>query len=524
MKSSIKSKISHFFKGKTNKLEKFPTYDQSYKAEQKKIEAKNKEKVHRNKKNHKRVKADIKIVNNNKEFPLIPSPSDDSNESSKLTAQEFAKAVGIKILHRTDEEEDEDCDCEYCKTAYSNINTITSMEPSIIDNNAPTQPIPNVALNQYTVNTASIFSSNSTTFGNNNKHIDIPPLPSFNFNSNDRLIKCSSNNSLNTSTSNHSTINSRTIGTPGYYCHCNSRKNSISKVIDMSLFVPPSEQEIKNKGIQSSSLSINSTPEPSSIQAIPPPSNEMVIGGSLDRNRNVCQKKTYYGLSQSNSTRERTRSHSVVNNRNRMMNATEVKASPVIRESSNGSSSHIQFKIHRRRHSVVEFSNVNSSSSTNTNTISSVIPSSPNKRPYPSSLASSSSSTTLSSSLSLTHISKTNLNSIPSSQSSSQASLQKANENSLQSSKLTPNLSSRSLNSIKSPLSSSSSVTPVKPHTGLKITRSVTISEGTRRAEIDVKPLEKDEVRVYTKGRFTITCEHSRRLSGQNSNLNKFLQ
>jgi len=517
MKNSLKTKISHLFKSKSNKLEKYPTYDQSCKVEEN-IDTKNnlgEEKIHKNKKSHKKAKTNLKLLDttNLKEFPVLPSPINDPNESSKLTAQEFAKAVGIKILHRTDEEEDEDCDCDYCKTAFSNINNMTSMDHNGIgiDNNAITQPIPNVSLNQYTVNTASISSSNNSTLGNNNnEQINIPPFPTYNLNYNDKLSKCSSNTSLNTSASNHSIVNSKTIGTPGYYCHRN-RKNSGSKVIDMSLFVPPSEQEVKNRGVQSSSLSINSTPEPSSIQAFP--SNEIVIGGSLDRNKNTCKNRTHYGvgISQANSTRGRSRSHSIANASKARMINMELKTSPIIRDLSTGSASHIQFKISNRCDSGTELANTNA----NVNASSNINPSSPNKRPYPPSLASSSSSTTLSSSLSLTHISKPNLNSIPSSQSSSQISNQKTNE--IQHSQSLQNIknssSNTSLSSIKYPLSSSSSVTPIKPHSSFKITRSVTISEGTRRAEIDVQPMEPDEIRVYTKGRFTITREHAKRPS-----------
>jgi len=519
MKNSLKTKISHLFKSKSNKLEKYPTYDQSSKVEESIVNAKNnlgEEKTHKNKKSHKKAKTNLKLLDttNIKEFPVLPSPIKDPNESSKLTAQEFAKAVGIKILHRTDEEEDEDCDCDYCKTAFSNINNMTSVDHNGIgiDNNAITQPIPNVTLNQYTVNTASISSSNNSTLGNNNnEHINIPPIPTYNFNYNGKLSKCSSNTSLNTSASNHSIINSKTIGTPGYYCHRN-RKNSVSKVIDMSMFVPPSEQELKNRGVHSSSLSIYSTPEPSSIQAFP--SNEIAIGGSLGRNKNACQNRSYYGVgvSQTNITRGRSRSHSIANASKARMINMELKTSPIIRESSTGSASRIQFKVSNRCDSGTELANSNVNASSNIN------PSSPNKRPYPPSLASSSSSTTLSSSLSLTHISKPNLNSIPSSQSSSQLSLQKTNEiqhsQSLQNVKISS--SNTSLSSIKYPLSSSSSVTPVtpiKPHPSFKITRSVTISEGTRRAEIDVQPMEPDEVQVYHKGRFTITYEHAKRPS-----------
>lgn len=509
MKSSIKSKISHFLKGKPTKLEKYPTYDypSSVESDDLRNTKNNKGKVHNSKKSHKKPKTDLSLnlleakVKNISEFPVLPSPMTDTNESSKLTAQEFAKAVGIKILHRTDEEEDEDCDCEYCRAARSNLNTVTTMDSNYIDDNTtPTQPIPNISLNQYSLN-ASIPSSNNTTIGSSNNNIDIPPFPAFNFNlNNERLPKCTSNTSLNNVESNnsnnpnHSIINSRTIGTPGYHCH-RSRKNSISKVVDMSLFIPPTAQEIKNR-VHSSSLSISSTPESSSIQAIP--SNEKIMGGSLDRNKNIGHRKNYYGVCIS-PNRDRSASASYASSsRTRILTGCEYKTSPILKDSNINYNPRIQLKQMHRCDSGTELFNANAN----------VNPSSPNKRPYPASLASSSSSTTLSSALSLTHISQPNLNSIASSQSS--LSLNKSQENIAYN-----NYSPRPSTPAKSPISSCSSITPIKPHSSFKITRSVTISEGGRHSEIDIQPLEKEEVKVYQKGRFTITCEysHSRRPS-----------
>jgi len=542
MKSSLKTKISHLFKGKSNKLEKFPTYDTSSsrtlenQTTPRSIET---EKVHGNKKSHKKAKTNLNLIDTKvkryNEFPVLPSPIHDPNESAKLTAQEFAKAVGIKILHRTDEEEDEECDCEYCRSAHynsANLNTISTIDPSLIDEaSTPTQQIPNVSLNQLSVTNASISSatnSNASTI-NDSQNINIPPFPAFNMSfSNDRLNKCSSNASISTN-SNHSIINSKTIGTPGYHCQRNNRKNSISKVIDMSLFIPPTEEEIKGR-VHSSSLSINSTPETNTIQ--PCASTEKFMGGSLDRNRNVGYKKNYYGIgvASSMSTRERSISTSAAANSNRnnmrMMNS-EYRTSPILKESSIGHSSRIQFKQQQPFHrcdSGTELSNGNASTSINTNVSgngnANGNPSSPNKRPYPSSLASSSSSTTLSSALSLTHITQSNLNQIPSSQScSSRSSISKgpiSHNNSIQSVKYSPKPSNASTPAgAMSPASSYSSITPIKPHSSFKITRSVTISEGTRRAEIDLQPIQQDEIKVYTKGRFTITCEHSRRPSIQ---------
>jgi len=505
MKNSFKSKISHLFKGKPTKLEKYPTYDQPCRVENDELNniESDKGKLHHGKKSHKKPKTNLSLnileakVKNISEFPVLPSPMTDANESSKLTAQEFAKAVGIKILHRTDEEEDEDCDCEYCRAARTNLNTVTTMDSNYMDDAVtPTQQIPNISLNQYSIN-SSVPSSNNTTIGTSNNNIDIPPFPAFNFNlSNDRLPKCTSNSSLNTTgtnSSNHSIVNSRTIGTPGYYCH-RSRKNSISKVVDMSLFIPPSEQELKNR-VHSSSLSISSTPESSSIQAVP--SNEKIMGGSLDRNRNIGHKKNYYGVCIS-PNRDRSASASFASSsRPRILTGSDYKTSPILKDSSIGYNNRIQFKQMHRCDSGTELSNANANAN----------PSSPNKRPYPASLASSSSTTTLSSAFSLTHISQPNLNSIASSQSSSQ-SLNRSQENIT-----SGNYSPRPSTPARSPMSSCSSITPIKPHSSFKITRSVTISDSGRHAEIDIQPLEKEEVKVYQKGRFTITCEHSRRPS-----------
>lgn len=508
MKNSIKSKISHLFKGKPSKLDKYPTYDPPHRIENEDVKSIQSEqgKIHNNKKSHKKPKTNLTLnilenkIKNISDFPVLPSPMTDPNESSKLTAQEFAKAVGIKILHRTDEEEDEDCDCEYCRAYRNNANTVTTMDSNYIDDNAtPTQPIPNVTLNQFSLNVSIPSSNNTTISSGSNNNINIPPFPAFNF-SNEKLPKCSSNTSLNTTStnnSNHSLINSKTIGTPGYYCH-RSRKNSISKVVDMSLFIPPTEQELKSR-VHSSSLSISSTPESSSIQAVP--SNEKIMGGSLDRNKNISQKKNYYGICIS-PNRDRSASTSFASSsRPRILSNSDYKTSPILKESSIGHSSRIQFKQIHRCDSGTELSNANAY----------INPSSPNKRPYPPSLASSSSSTTLSSALSLTHISQQpNLNTINSSQTSSQSVRGQDNTtffNNIISRPTTPN------NSSKSPKSSCSSITPIKPHSSFKITRSVTISEGGRHAEINIQPLEKEEVKVYQKGRFTITCEHSRRPS-----------
>jgi len=538
MKSSLKTKISHLFKGKSNKLEKYPTYDTSTRVLENQSTPKNigieklgKEKVHRNKKNYKKPKTNLNLIDTKakvySEFPVLPSPINDPNESAKLTAQEFAKAVGIKILHRTDEEEDEECDCEYCRSAHyncSNLNTVSTIDPCLMDEaSTPTQQIPNVSLNQNSITNVSISSatnSNASTI-NDNQNINIPPFPAFNMNfSNDKLNKCCSNSSVSTN-SNHSIINSKTIGTPGYHCHRNSRKNSISKVIDMSLFIPPTEEEIRSR-VNSSSLSINSTPESNTIQ--PCASTEKLMGGSLDRHKNIGYKKNYYGFSVSPSmyTRERSISTSAASssrNNIRMMNC-DYRTSPILIESSIGHSSRIQFKQQpfHRCDSGTELSNGNANISINTSVNGNANPSSPNKRPYPSSLASSSSSTTLSSALSLTHISQPNLNQIPSSQScSSRSSISKgpiSHNNSIQSVKYSPKPSNASTPvGAMSPSSSYSSITPIKPHSSFKITRSVTITEGTRRAEIDLQPIQQDEVKVYTKGRFTITCEHSRRPS-----------
>jgi len=540
MKNTFKSKITHLFKGKPNKLDKYPTFDVPYRASEIEnsprsldVEKLEKEKTHENKKSHKKAKTNLKLIDTKvktfREFPVLPSPITDNNESSKLTAKEFAKAVGIKILHQTDEEEDQDCDCEYCRSARNNMNTIATESLYTDDNVTPTQPIPNIAtMNQYSLGTASISSSNNSSIGIGN-NMNIPPLPNFNTSySNEKLTKCASNSSVNTSNSNHSYINSRTIGTPGYYCH-RSRKNSVSKLVDMSLFIPPTEQEIKNR-VHSSSLSINSinsTPEVSSLQNYTPQEN--ILGGSLDRNRNIGNKKTYYGMGVSPSySRERSTSTCIAStSRNNRILGCDYKTSPILKESSLNYPSRIQFKPAHRCDSGTELSNANANANANIN------PSSPNKRPYPSSLASSSSSTTLSSAFSLTHISEqpngVSLNSIPSSQ-SSQSSLPR-NQNiqhsiSLQSTRYSPKPSHTPLNNIRSPMSSNSSITaissitPIKPHSNLKITRSVTITEGTRHAEIDVQPLEPDEVKVYTKGRFTITCEHSRRPSAHSFQIN----
>ncbi|ORX55354.1 hypothetical protein BCR36DRAFT_581386 [Piromyces finnis] len=522
MKSSLKSKISHFFKGKPSKLEKYPTYDQSYKVKNEVRNIENEDarsiqsdrgKIQINKKAHKKPKNNLTLnlletkVKNISEFPVLSSPMTDQNESSKLTAQEFAKAVGIKILHKTDEEEDEECDCEYCRNAHTSLNIVSNIDSSCDDNMSatPTQQISNDALNQYSLN--SPLSSNNNTIGAGN--INIPPFPAFNFSSsNENLQKCSSNASINSTTSNnfnHIITNSKTIGTPGYHCH-RSRKNSISKVVNMSLFIPPTEQELKSR-VQSSSLSINSTPESSSSLIQAGPSNEKIIGGSLDRNKNLGRKKNYYGVISPNRDRSASASIAAVNRPRILTNMNDYKTSPILRDSSVGYSSRIQFKQAYRCDSNAEISNTNASN---------INPSSPNKRPYPPSLASSSSSsTTLSPALSLTHISQPNLNSIASSQSSSQSINYRPQEN--HPSQHLNNYSPRPgtpVNSVRSPMSSScSSITPIKPHSSFKITRSVTISEGGRHSEIDIKPLEKEEVMVYQKGRFTITCEHSRRPS-----------
>jgi len=509
MKTTIKSKISHLFKGKPSKLDKYPTNDQPCN-----VEDENEKHVHvHNKKTHKKPKTELTLLEthrkNLQEFPVLPSPMNDQNESSKLTAQEFAKAVGIKILHRTDEEEDEDCDCEYCRasTQRSNLNTVTTIDSTYVDDNVtPTYQIPNVTANQYSV--SSIPSSTHSTIDSDSNTYNIPPFPAFNFNgNNEHLQKCTSNTSLNTNSTNnssHSIVNSKTIGTPGYNCH--RRKLSSSRVVDMSLFIPPTEQELQQSRLHRPSLSISSTPEAMSLQGVP--ANEKLIGGSLDRNRyNASHQNnlTYGGVVCRSPNRDRSISASYAStsrDRSRHLSNTPVdyKTSPILRNASFGQSSRIQFKQVHRCDSGTEISNANHAS---------IIPSSPNKRPYPPSIASSSSSTTLSSTLSLTHISQPNLNGMVSSQ-SSQSINGRAHDNHMINT-YSPKPTSAV---VRSPMSSISSITPIKPHSSFKITRSVTISEGGHHnEEIDIQPLEKEEIKVYQKGRFTITCEHSRRPS-----------
>jgi len=441
------------------------------------------------------------------DFPILPSPMNDPNESSKLTAQEFAKAVGIKILHRTDEEEDdEDCDCEYCRASSqrSNLNTVTTFDSTYVDDNVtPTYQIPNVTANQYSV--SSIPSSTHSTIDSDGNNYNIPPFPAFNFNvSNEHLSKCTSNTSLNTNStqnSSHSIVNSRTIGTPGYNCH--RRKNSSSRVVDMSLFIPPTEQELQQQNrIHRPSLSISSTPENFSLQGVP--SNEKLIGGSLDRNKyNVSHQNYSYGgviCRSPNRDRSISASYSSANRQRSVPTNGDYKTSPILRDASYGHSSRIQYKQMHRCDSGTEITCTNPAS---------IIPSSPNKRPHPPSIASSSSSTTLSSTFSLTHISQPNLNGMSNSPSSQ--SLNNRIHDGHMGNAYSPKPTSAV---VRSPMSSISSITPIKPHSSFKITRSVTISEGGRHnEEIDIQPLEKEEVKVYQKGRFTITCEHSRRPS-----------
>lgn len=500
MKSSkIKSKISHLFKGKSHKLDKYPTFDATNRSQEPALENEKLGSGHGNKKSHKKAKAslNISLIDTKKksigEFPVLPSPISDNNESAKLTAEEFAKAVGIKILHKTDEEEDEECDCEYCRAACynnnGNLNTISLTD----ENGVPIQQIPNISLNQYSITHGSIASSSNSSVSANMSMNNIHPFPSLN-----NINRCTSNSTIH---STHSIGNSKTIGTPGYPCH-RSRKNSTSKVVDMSLFIPPTEEELRR--VHSSSLSINSTPETSNI---PVPGGEKNIGGSLDRNRNIGYKKNYYGVNPSPiRTRQRSISTSIVStkgNNAKIVEANDLKTSPVLMNSNVNCSSRIQFKQYHRCDSGTELSNGNAN----------VNPSSPNKRFYQNSLMSSSPSiSTLSSSSqsqNIVHIPSTN------SQSSS-APRQRSpipSNLSIQCVKVSPKPSN-----IVTPLSSSarstcSLVTPVKPHSNFKITRSVTISEGTRCSEIDIQPLQPDEIKVYTKGRFTITCEHSRRPS-----------
>ncbi|ORY61981.1 hypothetical protein LY90DRAFT_701055, partial [Neocallimastix californiae] len=582
MKSSkIKSTITHLFKGKSHKLDKYPTFDSPTILSEPIFEDKKLGKSHGNKKSHKKTKTNLNLIDTKKknlgEFPVLPSPINDSNESAKLTAQEFAKAVGIKILHKTDEEEDEDCNCEYCRARYNpnpnpNLNldlnmTLNSDGRNALpdqtfppENNISFQQIPNVSSNQFSLHRGTIISStntattttsttNTNTNGNGNGNVNtsnnnsnntiqdfnIPPFPTYNMNfnfGNDKLNKCSSNSSLS---SNHSIVNSRTIGTPGYNCHRN-RKNSVSKVVDMSLFIPPTEEEIRLRS--GSSLSLNSTPETttSTIQTYAP--NEKFMGGSLDRYRNHHAHQNNYGFSPIIS-RERSSSTCIAstsrNNHIKMMSNSnsgnninsssymfnDYRTSPIFRDSNLGYPSLHQLNNNKSFHRCDSGTDLNAAmmnnatTSANANANANINPSSPNKRPYPNSLASSSSSTTLSSSLSLTHITQSqSLAQIPSSQSSS-SSIQKIQISSKYSPRPrnAPPSSTTPLSSKSSISSCSSSITTMKPQSNLKITRSVTITEGTRRAEIDIQPIEPDEVKVYTKGRFTITCEHSRRPS-----------
>jgi len=508
MKSSkIKSKISHLFKGKSHKLDKYPTFDATSRNQEPTKENEKLESGHGNKKSHKKAKANLSLIDTKKknlgEFPVLPSPVSDNNESSKLTAEEFAKAVGIKILHKTDEEEDEECDCEYCRVACynnnGNLNTITLTD----ENGVPIQQIPNISLNQYSITHASIASSSNSSLSVNMNMNSIHPFPSLN-----NINRCTSNSTIH---STHSIGNSKTIGTPGYPCH-RSRKNSVSKVIDMSLFIPPTEEELRR--VHSSSLSVNSTPETSNIPVQSYiPGGEKNIGGSLDRNRNVGYKKNYYGLTPSPiRTRGRSVSTSIAStsrNNAKIVKANDLKTSPVLMDSSISNPARIQFKQYYRCDSGTELSNGNAN----------INPSSPNKRIfYQNSLISSSPSI---SSLSSSSISQ-NLVHVPSTSSASTQSTSQSSSSPRQRSPIPSNLSIQCVkvspkpSNISTPLSSSarstcSLVTPVKPHSNFKITRSVTISEGTRCSEIDIHPIQPDEIKVYTKGRFTITCEHSRR-------------
>ncbi|OUM60109.1 hypothetical protein PIROE2DRAFT_63354 [Piromyces sp. E2] len=390
MKHKVSSKILSLIKEEHKKLKRFSI---------------GKSKFNKNGKNSKKEDTNEILNNDTQKYSCVTETN--KKECSKLTAKEFAKAVGINIvqdnniLKNSVHDEESNCSCEYCTETYSK----------------------------------SFCTSYDLTRNSGN-----------------------------------SIINSKTIDVPNYNC-CHKRKKSSSRIIDLSLFVNPSEQEIKSRNNIPTGVYTRQRSASTSVT----PNNNLTIGNYQDY-------KAY--------CRERSASISIVSmcNRNSIYNS-----SPVFQESYIDTNS---IKPSHRCDSGIELcgSSVNSNHSILIN----------HKKSNPS--------------YDVTHSNY----SIPLSQYYNQTNKPKNNQlsfpyhrkPSIQSDEYTfiPSHNHSRNTSINTSFSSYSTPS-VKLHPKLKITKSIVINEGIRCAEINIKPIEKEEVKVYTKGRFTVTCTSPKKLS-----------
>jgi len=389
MKHKVSSKLLNLIKEEHKKLKRFSIG----KSKLNKVE-RNVTPVNKN-----------EIINDTQNLSCVTDTN--KEECSKLTAQEFAKAVGINIFKDNNDSnhdinmEENNCSCEYCTETYSKS-----------------------------------FCS------------------SYDF----------------TTKSNNSIINSKTIDVPCYdSCHGCCYKKQKSKITDLSLFINPSEQETK-KRINNNSTKVYSRQR--SVSSSTAPTNTLTIGNYQDYQA-YC--------------RQRSASISIVSmvNRNSLYST-----SPVFQESILDSNSYNQGY---RCDSGIELCSTNMNCSSNSN--HSVI---------------------------INHkkssVDHTNFNAIPISQYYNQTNKQKNNQlnypyirkQSIQSDEHTLINHSRNT-SVTTTFSNYS--TQSKSHPKLKITKSITVNEGVRCAEINIKPIEKEEIKVYTKGRFTVTCKSPKKPS-----------
>ncbi|ORX55353.1 hypothetical protein BCR36DRAFT_581385 [Piromyces finnis] len=398
MKHKISSKILKLFRKEHKKSKKYS------------IERSNSVKSGNNKENE-----SINETINDTQNDTCDSDSD-IQECSKLTVQEFAKAVGINIFqenhdiknHGIDIEEENNCSCEYCTCSYS------------------------------------------------------------------KSFCCSSHNLF--TGSNNFIVNSKTVDIPGYSC-CHKRKKSTSRIIDMSFFINPLEQESKFK-----------TNHPiEEIHARQRSASTCTSSSNLPSFENYNNYKAY--------CRQRSASISIVSmcHRNCSYNYSSSFQDSYVDANSFSSSC--------RCDSGIELYNTtNFNPNPNPNLITD------SKKSYPS--------YNIIHSTTITNNVNNNSMSLPQYYNSSikpknQYNFPYQRKNSMQSDEYTNKSNSNHSRNTSLTSFSNSSIQSIKPHSKLKITKSIIINEGVRCSEINIKPIKKEEIKVYTKGRFIVTCKSS---------------
>jgi len=233
----------------------------------------------------------------------------------------------------------------------------------------------------------------------------------------------------------NSVINSKTIDIPGYGC-CHRGKKSTSKIVDMSLFINPFEQEHKN----GKEAALHPRQRSATIPTAPTYQPTIDLDDGCQRSASISMGNHHFTYSSSPDTFIDTQIQSI-------------------------------HPICRRCDSAIHLYNSTIGSSTTTTTTTT----------NPMNIMDSKKSNP---SYDITHSSYHSI----------------------------PTIFYPSRNT-SIPLNANHTIPSMKHHSKYKITKSVVFNEGVRCEEIDIKPKEKEEIKVMKKGRFTITHESSKRIS-----------